>query len=88
MQPKTRFFALETLWGKVLTLDRIQKRGWVLPNRCCFCQTHAEFIDHLLLHCEKTRELWVLALFIVWSVLSVSFFGKGNPLRVEEVFCG
>ncbi|RVX14182.1 hypothetical protein CK203_011269 [Vitis vinifera] len=53
--PKISFFAWEASWRKVLTLDRIQKRGWALADRC---------------------------------VLGVSLFGKGNPLRVEGVFCG
>ncbi|RVW74598.1 Transposon TX1 uncharacterized 149 kDa protein [Vitis vinifera] len=33
---KIAFFAWEATWGKVLILDRLQKRGWQIPN-CCFC---------------------------------------------------
>ena len=36
VQPKLSFFAWEASRGKVLTLDRIQKRGWALANRCFF----------------------------------------------------
>ena len=25
------------MWGKVLTLDKLQRRGWQLPNRCYLC---------------------------------------------------
>ncbi|RVW77557.1 putative ribonuclease H protein [Vitis vinifera] len=32
-QPKLLFF----VWEKVLTLDRLQRRGWQLPNRCFLC---------------------------------------------------
>ncbi|WJZ95377.1 hypothetical protein VitviT2T_014152 [Vitis vinifera] len=32
-QPKISFFAWEASWGRVLTLDRLQKRGWALANR-------------------------------------------------------
>ena len=60
MQPKVSFFAWEVTWGKVLTLDQVQKRGWTLANRCYLCQVHEESIDHLLLHCKKTREVWKL----------------------------
>ena len=60
MQPKVSFFAWEVSWGKVLTLDQIQKRGWTLANRCYFCQAHEESIDHLLFYCEKTRDVWKL----------------------------
>ena len=36
VQPKLSFFTWEASWGRVLTLDRLQKRGWALANRC-FC---------------------------------------------------
>ena len=62
VQPKLSFFAWEVAWGRVLTLDRLQKRGWALANRCFMCQMCGESIDHLLLHCEKTREVWMLLL--------------------------
>ena len=51
--PKVSFFAWEATWGKVLTLDQLQKRGWSLVNRCCLCLAHEESIDHILLHCGK-----------------------------------
>ena len=34
---KVGFFAWETSWGKVLTLDQLKKRGWTLANRCFIC---------------------------------------------------
>ena len=55
VQPKLSFFVWEASWRRVLTLDRLQKRGWALANRCFMCQMFEESIDHLLLHCEKTR---------------------------------
>ncbi|RVW30523.1 putative ribonuclease H protein [Vitis vinifera] len=88
VQPKLSFFAWEASWGRVLTLDRLQKRGWVMANRCFLCHKSEETIDHLLIHCEKTREVWMVFL---------SFFGvswvfprsvKENPCRMEGVLCG
>ena len=32
VQPKISFFAWEASWGKVLTLNQIQKKGWALSN--------------------------------------------------------
>ena len=29
---KAAFFAWEASWGKILTLDRLQKQGWQFPN--------------------------------------------------------
>ena len=59
----------------------MQKRGWYLTNRCFLSQMFEESIDHLLLHCEKTREVWMLLL---------SFFGVSwvFPFSVKETFLG
>ncbi|RVW49973.1 hypothetical protein CK203_091800 [Vitis vinifera] len=45
---KLAFFAWEATWGRVLTLDRLQKRGWQLPNRCYLCGIDEENVNHLL----------------------------------------
>ena len=47
---KVSFFAWEAVWGKVLTLDKLQRRGWHLPNRCFLCGCAEETIHHILLH--------------------------------------
>ena len=67
IQPRICFFAWEATWGKASTLDRIQKRGTSLANRCFPCQIMEETIDHLLLHCGVTRVLWNI-LFSLFGV--------------------
>ncbi|RVX14298.1 putative mitochondrial protein [Vitis vinifera] len=59
---KLAFFAWEATWGRVLTLDRLQKRGWQLPNRCYLCGMDEENVNHLLIHCTMARVLWGLSL--------------------------
>ena len=54
---KAAFFAWEATWGKILTLDRLKKRGWQLPNRCFFCGCEEENVNHILLHCIVVRVL-------------------------------
>ena len=81
VQPKLSFFAWEALWGKVLTLNCLQKRGCALSNRCFLCQMFEGSIDHLLLHCEKTRDVWMLLL----SLFGVSWV---FPFSVKETLLG
>ena len=57
---KSKFFCLGSNFGKSSNLDQVQKRGWATANRCYLCQAHEGSIDHLLLHCKKTREVWKL----------------------------
>ena len=70
VQPKISFFAWEATWGKALTLDMVQKRGRALANRCFMCLEKEETINHLLLYCSRTKELWDL-LFTLFGVSSV-----------------
>ena len=67
IQPKISFFTWEVAWGRILTLDKLQRRGIYLVNRCFLCQEAEELVDHLLLHCSKTRVLWEL-LFPLFGV--------------------
>ena len=72
--PKVAFFAWEASWGKILTLEQVQRRGYSLENRCFLCLSEVETMDHLLLYCVKTWALWNLffSLFGVTWVLSGS----------------
>ena len=62
---KAAFFAWEAAWGKILTLDRLQKRGWQLPNRCFLCGCEEENVNHILLRCIVVRALWEIVLALV-----------------------
>ncbi|RVW63723.1 putative ribonuclease H protein [Vitis vinifera] len=82
--PKVAFFVWEASWGKILTLEQLQRRGtrWQIG---VFCLSEVEMVDHLLLHCAKTRALWslIFSLFGVDWVLSGSvkdtILGWENP---------
>ena len=58
---KVAFFAWEATWEKILTLDRLQMRGWQLPNCCFLCGCEEENVNHILLYCTVVRALWEIA---------------------------
>ena len=62
---KIVFFAWEATWGKVLTLDRLQKKGWQLPNCCFLCDCKEETINHILIHCIVAKVLWDMVFALV-----------------------
>ena len=75
---KVAFFAWEATWGRVFTLDRLQKRGWQLPNCCYLCGCEEETINHILIHCIVVKVLWN----IVFGLSSVQWV---FPKTVKEV---
>ena len=78
---KVAFFAWEATWEKILTLDRLQVRGWQLPNCCFLCGCEEENVNHILLHCTVVRSLCEIA-FALFGVQWVF------PERVKEaLFC-
>ena len=79
------------MWGKILTCDQLQNRGLSLASCCPLCLESGELVDHLLLHCSKTRVLWDLlfSLFEVpWILAAIvkDFLleWKGNFLPKEK----
>ncbi|RVW92919.1 putative ribonuclease H protein [Vitis vinifera] len=75
---KVAFFAWEASWGKVLTLDRLQRRGFQLPDRCFLCGCEEESVNHILIYCTVVRALWD----IVFDLVDVKWVFPGT---VKEV---
>ena len=59
MPSKVGFFAWETSWGKVLTLDNLKRRDRALANKCFLCGGGEETVDHLLIHCSRPESVGV-----------------------------
>ena len=66
---------------KVLTLDQLQRRGFVLVNRYCLYQEFEEFVNLLLLCYIKTRMLRKL----LFSLLGITWV---SPLLVWDTIFG
>ena len=66
------FFFWTAALGKILTMDNLRKRHFVVLEWCYMCKRCGEFVDHLLLHCPIAYEMWIMVfcLFgICWVML-------------------
>eukprot|EP00253_Pinus_taeda_P003838 PITA_03838 len=56
--PKITLFAWLVAKDKILTWDKLQKKGFSGPSRCYLCNREAETQDHLLIKCVYAKNLW------------------------------
>jgi len=56
--PKITIFAWLVAKHKILTWDKLQKKGFSGPSRCYLCNRETETQEHLLINCGYTRNLW------------------------------
>ena len=54
---RVSFFAWEAIWGRILTLDQLKRRGWALPSRCYLCKADEESANHVFIHCPKATMI-------------------------------
>ncbi|KAK9993524.1 hypothetical protein SO802_023227 [Lithocarpus litseifolius] len=67
--PRVAFFSWTAALGKILTIDNLRKRHFVVLEWCYMCKRCGESVDHLLLHSPFAMEMWstVFCLFgICW----------------------
>ena len=55
---KCKFFLWLAFKNRCWTADRLGRRGLPRPASCPFCDQVEEDIDHLLLGCVLSREVW------------------------------
>ena len=44
---KSKLFCLGSWLRQNVDQDQLQKRGWLLANRCLLCKSEEESIDHI-----------------------------------------
>lgn len=54
---KIAFFAWEAYRGRILTIDKLMRRGKIMVNGCYMCWREAETCNHLLLWCPVAYDL-------------------------------
>ena len=59
--PRVEFMTWLALLGKLNTREMLMKKGIIPPeaNVCTFCSSQPESIDHLLLGCSLSRNIWI-----------------------------
>jgi hypothetical protein len=57
---KLAFFTWTASLGKILTLDNLPKRHIIVIDWCCMCKKCGKTQDHLFLHCDVAREMWIM----------------------------
>uniref|UniRef100_A0A2N9G3B1 Reverse transcriptase zinc-binding domain-containing protein n=1 Tax=Fagus sylvatica TaxID=28930 RepID=A0A2N9G3B1_FAGSY len=57
----------ELPWGKFSQLDNLRTRNIILVSWCCLCKADGETMDHLLLHCAFSKEVWDMV-FVMFGV--------------------
>ncbi|RVW74773.1 hypothetical protein CK203_059437 [Vitis vinifera] len=81
--PKVAFFAWEASWGKVLTQEQLQRRGFSLANRCFLCLSEEETMDHLPTALYQDAGPMEPSFLSFWYILDSLVFNEGNPSWVE-----
>ena len=69
---RVSFFVWVATLGNILMAENLRKRHIILVSWCCLCKVDGKTVDHLLLHCHFSREVWdiIFALFSVQWVMS------------------
>ncbi|CAN0825732.1 hypothetical protein LINGRAHAP2_LOCUS482 [Linum grandiflorum] len=66
---KVQCFMWLLFYGRILTLDNLQRRGLIAPNWCVLCRRNAESVSHIFLSCSFAKRIWR------WFSLMLSIFG-------------
>jgi hypothetical protein len=63
--PSCKFFVWLALLSRCWTFDRLQRHGLQNNGHCAICLQAYEAIQHLLLGCVYSREVWF---HLLWSI--------------------
>ena len=86
--PKVAFFTWETSWGKVLTLEQLQRRGFFLANKCFLYLSEVETMNHLFTSLCQDAGLVESSFLPFWCDLDSFMYNEGNSSWVAWNVCG
>ena len=74
-----RYFLWLVAHWRCWTTDRLEKRGLPHPTYCVFCDQLEETVDHILIGCLESLQLW-------WTVLSSPGLPQCFPSDADSFF--
>ena len=77
--PKIDLFCWTAAHKSILTGDNLKIRGMEGPSRCPLCCSEEETMDHLLINCPYSQEIWSEVLLLNLEDLVV-------PLNILDLF--
>ncbi|CAN1807424.1 Putative ribonuclease H protein At1g65750 [Linum perenne] len=57
---KITSFCWKVFHKKIATVDNLQRKGFLMANRCVMCLNCSESVDNLFLHCAFASRVWSL----------------------------
>ncbi|RVX19547.1 Transposon TX1 uncharacterized 149 kDa protein [Vitis vinifera] len=65
-------------------LEEWRTTPYFQQRRCNLCKENEESVDHILIHCGKTRELWTVVPLFFWGGVSVPELKRNRRMFQEE----
>eukprot|EP00253_Pinus_taeda_P009398 PITA_09398 len=84
--PKIKIFTWLVGRKRILTWDRIQKRGFSGPAKCCLCNLEEENQEHLLNGCSVAQFQWKQTENLFATIERNSRIFKGKASGQEEIW--
>ena len=79
------FFTWEAIWGKILTIDQLQRRGFTPANRCYLCHESEECGSPPPALC-KDKDFMRAAFLSFWCYVGEPEVSVGYLVELEWFF--
>lgn len=65
IQNKIKIFVWLVQQNKIISQQNSQKKGIACPDQCCLCRNEGEYVDHIFIGCQFTKNIWNLVLKVM-----------------------
>jgi hypothetical protein len=84
---RIKLFSWLLFENKILTWDNLSKRGFCGPSRCVLCGEEEESINHLMVYCSFSKDVWefILNVFQIQRVWGCGQLNECFQVWVKEM---